>query len=54
MCSIKSKNNYTNHILNFHEFSHIIFTYTIEEGVTVVKSTVNHCIHWRHLVDTLV
>ena len=41
-CSIKSKNNSTKGILNLLEFSHIIFTYTIEKGVTVVKLTKMH------------
>ena len=39
-CSIKSKSNSTKCILNLLEFSHIIFTYAIEKGVTVIKFTV--------------
>ena len=35
--SIKPKNNSAKGILNVFEFIHIIFTYAIGQGVTVVK-----------------
>ena len=37
--SINSKNNSAKGILNLLEFSHIIFTPYIQQGVTVVNST---------------
>ena len=40
--SIKSKNNSTKGILNLLEFSYIVFTYAIKQGIAVVKSTADH------------
>ena len=41
-CSNKFENNSTKGILNFLEFSHIVFIHTIKKGIAVVNLITDH------------